>query len=517
MIELRPHQVDALDMLRANMRAKIRRQILSAPTGCGKTEVGIEIIKGVLAKGTTCDFVCDRRPLVRQTSERFWDAGIEHGILMGEDSWHVHKNVRVSSAQTIQSRGLLHRDLFVVDECHEIRPSLLEAIRDSGAWLIGMTATPFPPELADFYQAVVTPISTRKLIQQGWLCPFEVVAPVATIDTDGLPLGSGGEWQKEAVSKRVLRIVGEVVPEWERRIAERYEGIPQPTVVFAASIDDAEALAREFRSAGYDFRVVSSRESDDDNKDTLERFNKGEFIGIVNCAILSRGWDAPATVILVDAYPLRRSLLTLIQRYGRVMRIFEGKTRATVIDHAENWIYFRDDILEFYQYGVEQLGGDRYAKSKRAKAPEAEIICRKCRQVFESKEIRVCPNCGEPRPDPPTREGQRRKLRVVSGRLEVIDEITGEIEGPFKGDAWPHMCAHALRACNGDEERAAKRAQASHKSIFGRFTRRSFELPPDGVAPDAAIGDLMRRNFQAYIIAKRAARKKAAERARAGR
>ena len=112
----------------------------------------------------------------------------------------------------------------------------------------------------------------------------------------------------------------------------------------------------------------------------------------------------------------------------------------------------------------------------------------------------MCSNCGAERPAPPKRNGIRRKLRVVKGRLEVIDEVTGEIAGTFEGDVWPHMCAHALIACRGDEARAAKRAQASHKSIFGRWTRREFEPLAEGV-PDPAIGDLMHRNFQAWLIA----------------
>ena len=507
-MKLRPRQLDVIEALRANMRAGIRRQVLSAPTGFGKTEIGIAMIQAALAKGSTCDFVCDRRPLVEQTSERFFKAGIDHGILMGGDSRYLHSLCRVSSAQTIQSRGLLHRDLYIVDECHEIRPSLLEAIKESGAHLIGMTATPFPPALAQHYETVVNVVSTRQLISEGWLCPFEVVAPVAQIDTDGLPVGAKGEWKTAEVSKRVLAIVGDVVPEWERRIQERFNGVMQPTVVFAASIDDAEALAAEFRAAGHDFRVVSSRESDDDNRETLERYNAGEFDGIVNCAILSRGWDAPRTVILVDAYPLRRSLLTLIQRYGRIMRNAPGKTGGLVIDHTNgNWLGFRNDILEFYQYGVNELGGERYAKSKRKKVPGAEVICRKCRTVFERDDT-VCSNCGAERPAPPTRNGTRRKLRMVKGRLEVIDEITGEIQGGYEGDVWPHMCAHALIACQGDEERARKRAQASHKSIFGRFANRQFEPLSEGT-PDPAIGDLMRRNLQSWVIARRAARRKA--------
>ena len=483
------------------MRRGLRRQVLCAPTGAGKTETAMALVQAVNAKGSTVDFVCDRRALVRQTSRRFDGAGIEHGVLMGDDSRSLHHPVRVVSAQTVAVRGLRPRDLFVVDEAHELRPALLEGIVEQDAWLIGMTATPFPPAMSEFYQAVVNPVTTQALIAEGWLCPFDVAAPVATVDVEGLKAGAGGEWAASDVSRRVLRIVGDVVPDWERHCRERFGG-PQPTVVFAASIDDSEALAKEFRAAGHDFRVVSSREPDEKNLETLRRYDAGEFLGLVNCAVLSRGWDAPRTVVLADAYPLRKSLLTLIQRYGRIKRPFQGKRRGLVIDFAENWLAFRSDVLDYYAHGVSELGDGRFSKATRKKVAKGDMICRKCRTVFGADET-ACSVCGAERPARAARSGLRRKLRVVKGRLEVIDEVTGEIAAR-QGDVWPHICTASLQACGGDEARARKRAQASHKSIFGRFTRRSFEPLTDPAELDPAVSDLMRRNFQAWLIAKRA-------------
>lgn len=468
------------------------------------TACAIAMVKSAMEKGSSCEFICDRQTLVRQTSQRFFEAGVPHGILMGDHSVRVHEPIRVSSAQTIQSRGFVPRDFVIIDECHEHRPGLLEAIVESGAILVGMTATPFPAVLAESYEGIVSPISTRALIGQGWLCPFDVAAPVAAVEVDGLRPKAAGEWAAQDVSARVLRIVGDVVPEWERHIRERFGGEPQPTVAFCASIDDTEAVAAEFRAAGYDCRAVSSREITDDNRDTLAAFERGDFPVIASCAMLSRGWDAPKTRILIDVYPLRRSLLTLIQRYGRIMRTAEGKERALVIDHAENWLYWRDEVLAFYQYGVQELGGERWAKAKRKKKADAHSVCRACRQVL-AREDAACPNCGAERPKRPA--GTGRKVQVVKGRLEIVDEVTGEVEGAFEGDVWPHICSHALIACRGDAERAAKRAQASHKSIFGRYTRREFVTVTD---PDPAIGDLMRRNFQAWIVAKQARERKQA-------
>ena len=70
-----------------------------------------------MEKGRRAEFICDRQNLIRQTSGRFDNAGIRHGVLMGDESVAVREPIRVSSAQTIKSRGLRAGELFVVDEC----------------------------------------------------------------------------------------------------------------------------------------------------------------------------------------------------------------------------------------------------------------------------------------------------------------------------------------------------------------------------------------------------------------
>ena len=176
------------------------------------------------------------------------------------------------------------------------------------------------------YEALVSTVTTDKLIADGHLCPFDVVAPVAVVDTEGVKV-QGGEFHKPTLKDRIMRIVGEIVPTWRAQLDERFGGAVQPTIAFGATVDDAEAIQREFRDAGYNARLVSSREDDEENKLTIDAFRDGEFDVLVNCAMVSRGTDFPRATILIDAYPMRK-ILTPIQRYGRIMRTFPGKTRS---------------------------------------------------------------------------------------------------------------------------------------------------------------------------------------------
>ena len=513
-VTLRGYQREAIEQARAQLRNGVKRLIISAATGAGKTEISMAIIEAAVAKGSRVSFIADRRALVQQTSRRFDDAGIRHGILMGADTVGTHEPVRVESAQTIMSRGLRQgTDLFVIDEAHENRAEIIRLIATSGATLIGLTATPFPQALAEpidvfnptmpRYESMVCPITTDQLIADGFLCPFDVVAPVAAVDTEGVET-QGGEFKRGQIARRVLRIVGEIVPTWQAQIDERFGGRTQPTIAFGASVDDASAIAQSFRDAGHDARMVSSRESDEDNQKVIAAFRDGAFDVLVNCAILSRGVDFPRATVLVDAYPMRR-MLTPIQRYGRVMRLSPGKSRALVIDHAGNWISMRDSILAFYHGGPSWPPDEEHSGTARKKKPDADVVCRVCRTVLAPEDA-VCPHCGTPRPVR-TFGGSGSTLERVDGRLQLVDSVTGQASA-YGGDLWAEVCTEALRLCHGDEHRASKRALASYRAIRGQWPAKRDFAPLDR-APDPAVSDLMRRNFQAWLIARKAVERRA--------
>ncbi|WP_420955234.1 DEAD/DEAH box helicase family protein [Burkholderia gladioli] len=63
-ILLRPYQLDSVEALREGMRAGHRAQVLMAPTGAGKTEIGAYLCDEVNKKGRRAAFVVDRVNLV---------------------------------------------------------------------------------------------------------------------------------------------------------------------------------------------------------------------------------------------------------------------------------------------------------------------------------------------------------------------------------------------------------------------------------------------------------------------
>ncbi len=514
--QLWPFQAESLNALRENFRQGIRRQVLCSPTGSGKTVIAMHIAALTAAKGNRVWFVCDRQTLVNQTSQRFTENGIDHGVLMGKetrDPWH---DVLIASAQTLEARdfgaataneqrfwddhdGLEPPTLLIIDECHEIRTKIANWWMNEDIMTIGLSATPFSQHLRNYYQTVVNVTNTNALVPD-YLAPLRIVAAEAEVDVDGLSLSSNGEWVRRELSDRVIEISGEIVPEWVKQTSEHFGG-PEPTIVFCPSVADCEETARIFNAHGYDFRVIHYRQTADEKKEIIDAFNRGDHIGLISCVALTKGFDAPQTRVLVDAYPQRKSLQMVIQKIGRVMRRSEGKDYGLVIDHAGNWLGFYDQIHAFFASGLRQLPEGKGKGKERASRNDRPKWKCSCGEVF-SPESDTCLSCGKAKPIPKPRVGKLAERGNVSmGEIDVVDGNGRKL--PFDGDWWVELCAVASHLSPDDDDHARRIALAKYKGIFHEWPKGRFRRVDR--APDRRVAEYSRRQFQRWKIRQRLA------------
>ncbi|MCZ0938554.1 MAG: DEAD/DEAH box helicase family protein [Caldilineaceae bacterium] len=502
-MNLYPFQLKAVDALRRNIKKGVRRQILCSPTGSGKTVCAMEIVRSAQMKGKRSIFVCDRQTLVNQTSQRFDQFGILHGVTMGDYTRGRSNNTQVASAQTLEKRKFWYTgdrkpDLVVIDECHEIRKGIVEYVKEHNLVTIGMSATPLTPGLADIYEDVVNVTSTVQLIKEEYLAPLHVVAAQAEVDVDGVKVTSTGEWDREQLSDRVRFIVGDVVAEWEHHTTEQFGG-PEKTIVFGASVADCEDLARQFQEAGYDFRVLHYRQSVEEKQEIISNFERGLHLGLISCVILTKGFDVPSVRCMVDAYPLRKSLAMHIQKLGRVMRTATGKSHGLLIDHAGNYYGFMDQANRFFQEGVSVLPTTKPKARKSKPRFQSDSKCKSCGyvyQVLDPREARPthCPACGAPR-----QSFGRPKMTVMPGKLEEIAKVDGDLaDGIFDGsvDLWTEISCNAMLVAGGEYDKARRIAYAQFKGVTGAWPRGEF-MPPDR-APITAVRDLCLREYRRW-------------------
>jgi DNA repair protein RadD len=398
-MELRSYQSTALDKLRFALAGGKRRILLYSPTGSGKTEMGMAMIRGAIAKGKKVAFIANRKELVQQASRRFWRAGIPHGIVQAENNVNIGAGVLVCSIDTIHSRGLPDVDLIVIDEAHSVAGSskyrqLL--FQRNALPVIGLSATPFAAGLSRVYRELGGPLfeelveatTIRELIDLKFLVDVDVFAP-STPNLEGVKTvrNAFGEQDyaegdlAQAVDKPDL--IGDIVTNW-RRLAAGLQ-----TVCFATSIAHSRHIVESFRAAGVPAEHIDCYTDDDERKAVLESFNRGDIRVLSNVGLLAEGWDAPATACMILARPTR-SLIRWIQMVGRVLRPFDGKEKALLLDHSGTTArlgYPTEDLpLEL---------NDGKA-SKRAQQPKRERLPRECPSCRYMKPAGVhsCPKCG---------------------------------------------------------------------------------------------------------------------------
>ena len=102
-ITLRPYQESSINELRQGFVERNTRQVLAAPTGAGKSQIMLAMIRKAIEKKSRVMFMCERRILVDQFSKHLDAAGIDHGIMMAKHwRFRPYELVQIASAQTLE-------------------------------------------------------------------------------------------------------------------------------------------------------------------------------------------------------------------------------------------------------------------------------------------------------------------------------------------------------------------------------------------------------------------------------
>lgn len=461
--EPRAFQERAHQQLREGFRAGHRCQVLMAPTGGGKTYLGLRIIHEALQRGKRCIFVADRTTLIEQTSATADRYGLAaHGVLQA-NHWrtNISRPFQIASAQTLARRQWPEADVIVIDECHTQLKAWTEHIPNTEAAVIGLSATPFSAGLGRMFTNLVNAASMHELTELGVLVPMRpFIAKKA--DMRGAAT-SGGEWTDLAAEERGMEIVGDVVAEWIKH------GENRKTICFGSTIKHCEELCRQFNEVGVSAAVFCADTTAEQRAMLLREYRKPDSALriLVSVEALAKGFDVPDVGCVIDCRPLRKSLSTAIQMWGRGLRSSPetGKTDCIILDHAGNLERFAEDFSDIFFNGLGELDA-------------GEKLDKAIRRDDEEKEAKACPQCGH----------KPFGKRCIACGFEIqapalVEHLPGELQEVRIGkrklaDDSRHLyeqcCTYARSHSSPDKQKA--RAACLYKDIMGVWPPKSWSF-----------------------------------------
>ncbi len=385
-------------------------------TGGGKTTIFCEATRRAARRGKRTLILVHRRELLKQASRTLDGFGIEHSLIASGMSFFHQRAVQVASVQTLVKRlGKLRGwspDLIIVDECHHAVGGntwgrVLEHFDQ--ARVLGVTATPqrmdgkgLGVDQGGFFDRMVVGPSVAELTARGYLSPAVVYAPKQQIDLSGVKTRMG-DWAPGELAAAVDRpmLTGDAVAHYQRLCAG------EPAIAFCASVAHAEHVAESFRAAGFQAASVDGSLPASERERRIADLGRGELHVLTSCDIISEGTDIPVVSAAIMLRPTQSVALAL-QQMGRALRVYPGKQRAVILDHAGN--VFRhglpDDARDWSLAGQPKKGKARQDDA----APVKQ--CGQCYTVH--RPAPACPACGFVYPVNP------REIEHVDGDLEEI-------------------------------------------------------------------------------------------------
>ena len=491
---LRPYQAEFTGQVQLQWALGNKVVLAQMPTGGGKTPCLSKLIE------EHAGFVCaiaHRDRLVEQLSLMLAKCGIRHDLVASEKTKriiakkHVKKlgqcfyvpgaRCRVASAQTlVKAKGLekwaQQVTLWVVDEGHHLlRDNLwgrcIAMFSHPACHGLLLTATPGRPDgkglgrHADgFADAMVLGAEMRWLIDEGFLCDYDVVCPPSDMRIEEAPKGKDGEYSlaQRRTAARKSHIVGDV-PTHYLKFAAGKSGI-----TFCGDIETATATVAAYRAKGVTAELITGDTDPTIRDQIFDRAEQGQLNQIVAVDVISEGVDIPALQVGSFAR-LTASIITWLQQLGRLLRPIyapgydldtrEGrlaaiaasiKPRALLIDHVGGFVN--------PQLGAPDKPRDwtRDRREKRAKKDDSDDVpMRVCANPLVDcfhpypRVLRACPKCGhEPQP-------QGRSLpEQVDGDLQMM---TPEALAALQGRVFDPTMTRAAH----DAQQLAKGAQST--------------------------------------------------------
>lgn len=367
---LRDYQQDCLTACLAQPKGGL----CVLPTGSGKSHIIAELCHQL--EGQNILVLTPRVELMRQNKEK------------------IKNNTPCVTINAAYGRGMT-ADILIIDECHLIKPhdGMYQALIKSHKSIIyGFTATPMRMDggkiLGLTFNDLIYEIKRETLIKAGYLSPRNHMSV-----PDELLINVRSESLK-SIPKLSRDVCGQSKGCLDHYLSMREA---EQALIFVCDIRHGEEVLKILPKA----KLIHSKLSYDDRKTLISDFKKGFIPFLINCEILTTGFDYPALSEIVILRPTD-SFVLYEQICGRGDRIYEGKTANRIFDYTLNYYYFKKskktDYDKYCIYCLKitdyRLRECQYCKKALIKG---EVPTRKCFQCHEKNNAKAtyCIECGQ--------------------------------------------------------------------------------------------------------------------------
>lgn len=342
-VTLRPYQEEALQAVERCLQAGTTRVIISTPTGTGKATMTAQLPQRL---GTPLLLLTHREELLDQHERqmRLANPTLRIGIEQGDRYAHSSNDVILASIPTLAAQNgrrlayltTIPWKAVIVDEVHHAPAQTWQRVIEAlgcltpqGPPLIGTSATLRRGDgvgLEKLFEKIAYQKSLREMIDDSWCCDLRAFAVHTDVSLDHVRTHHGDFAEGSLADTINTPDRNTLIVEAWRRLAES-----RRTLVFAANVLHAEALALSFRRAGLEAQALTGALDRTTRRARLKAFRDGHIPILVSVGILVEGYDDPPLSCLILARPTKSALL-FEQMLGRITRLFEGKADGLILD-----------------------------------------------------------------------------------------------------------------------------------------------------------------------------------------
>lgn len=427
---LRPYQRDAIDGLYDYWSGgRGDNPLIVAPTGSGKTAIIAQLVKDAMDfPGTRVLILTHVKELLEQGAQgllkMYPQAQIGfYSASIGQK--RLDQPVTFAGIQSVYKRAfdmIPPPDLVLIDEAHMVPKNTSTRYgkfladlhtANPAVKVVGLTATPYRLDSGMLHEGegalfdgIAYDIPVGKLMDEGYLSPVISKGGAKQIDLTNVGKRGGEFIESElAIAASDPELVAATVAEICELGADR-----KSWLIFGSGIKHAQMLAEGIEAKGYTVEVVTGQDGMKERADKIERFRRGEVRALVNCNVLTTGFDVP-TVDLVALVRATESTGLYVQIVGRGTRIAEGKENCLVLDYGGN--VARHGFIDAVNPNRKSGTGDGEAPAKQC--PECEMMCHAA--------IRICPACGHEWPAPEFNHGHKAYDGAILSKDDVAEWI----------------------------------------------------------------------------------------------